>query len=1704
MSAPALASVVALLAFLLPIVTATSTLRVDKPFAKDYPRSSRKRASSGRLLLAPDGNLRDICSDATGQYLYAAEWPGYIYRSNNYGRSWNVSESINAQWTGIASSSSGQFLAAAIHGGGIYTSADYGVTWNVTTALSDIRWSGITSDGSGQNLAACWGLGNITVSNDGGRSWHNSGAPVDSWMEVVSDLSGAHLYATTFGGYLYRSADSGQTWASVQLLSDFSASSTLATSGDGQVVAVPFYSGPVFVSTDYGVSFDQVTTGNNFWTSVAVDSNVGNQIALTNGLGTVSISTSYGQNWTVLQAPDYPWQTITSSADGQYLAAAFEGSDSIFMSPDFGATWTQYEADSTQYNWIAVVSDAAGEQLASIVYGGYIYGSSDYGSTWTRCTAPYGFWYALAATQNLTTLVAAQNYGAAYRSTDSGATWTTIAALPLAAWSGVAMTGNGSHMAAAVMGGGIWVSGDGGATWARSSAPSSSWTSLSASAASSYFVAVQGGAASNNYSYVYLSADYGRTWQRTNEYSSAWVSVSADATGKDVLAATSGGPLYYSSSYGATWRQLSPPGFYTWTSVALNATGELVLTASIDGGVWLSFDSGALWNLTTLSASLLWQGVATDRSGSRIAAIASGNAGQGGIYASASYGVRWTQAAVTEAATTCAAGYIVAGVLCVPCAAGSTAPAGTSTSCTPCAPGSYASVAGAAYCLTCPLNTYAAHAGATSCTSCAAGSVTDDTGATRAADCRNSGGVIVLGLVCLVLSALLVNVYLCYGRLSRVSLFRKRHLVQPSLHRLAQAQLSSDLLVALDSFLATALQSASLQALAAGRAVVFVCAAVVAMFVSVLGALVYGLAHLLFVSLVLYRGYATYVDLPRDFREVVRRLFDAFGVRGVAYPFVAVGGALAESDVDFTAVEAACDGGLAGQYLLLYLVLVGLVLIVVRSELQVLWKLGVEPVLTRTWSHLLALSKRQDVEHAHRRVASGLYAAGAATATLLLYLVPAPRKWVQFALGYVYVFRFFDTDGRHRSNDNCSDADTLLAVVTSAYVYALLLPALVLLAVYVLPGFGHRLPPIASNMAPPAATGAATSLDHVAAGSASDFDASYVQFSERPSLHQPPTPSKAAEAEAEADPAGCLATVNRHLDGVYALCSVVGGADWFVAHGTTTFLREAVFVPQMHALITVFAAAAAAPLSSPSAVASVAARGAGPARVMQHVQDEARTAPKMFVPRVAWLGMLRPYEPPAALRTEAETHYAQRFTWAKDHNAGMTFTLMVMEVRACLAAVLRTSPTSWTYALVVKPLSYVVFCQLCTQYGRVFWGHVLRAYALYAGVSLGVWTNATVDAYDVLHDYLRFQRLVYAVAAPHHGVAAASSERGSDASGSDASSYYEPRGTATTLGTAATSVDGSDVVAQIAAEHQRFHRLQHSAGDALQRAVYDDLPGAFQRYLFAVQSPRLALLQLVPAFTVWAVFAVELHARLPLFVFSPRLRALLPPLWDTGAFARARQLLVDEYHFWHSRGAARPTGGEPASATASVDSTLDIGDAVLVTPVRAWEVYALGVYLWARRSRLVEYFVVLMLTAAGCAVVFSGDVHRSDDDAVGSTDDGAGENDAVLGLLGFCIFLLVASGLCHSLVYLLRLHRWLFPRYRRSLAAGDAALSDGGGGGSRGGSEATVGYATTSSSIASTVNPMLAATAAAAVGAAAVAIAEPVDEKAAYASPSAV
>jgi hypothetical protein len=52
-----------------------------------------------------------------------------------------------------------------------------------------------------------------------------------------------------------------------------------------------------------------------------------------------------------------------------------------------------------------------------------------------------------------------------------------------------------------------------------------------------------------------------------------------------------------------------------------------------------------------------------------------------------------------------------------------------------------------------------------------------------------------------------------------------------------------------------------------------------------------------------------------------------------------------------------------------------------------------------------------------------------------------------------------------------------------------------------------------------------------------------------------------------------------------------------------------------------------------------------------------------------------------------------------------------------------------------------------------------------------VWTEATVDAYDVLHDYLR---LVYAVAA-------ASSERGSDASGSDASSYYEPRGTATTL-----------------------------------------------------------------------------------------------------------------------------------------------------------------------------------------------------------------------------------------------------------------------------------------------------------------------------------
>ncbi|MEI7785873.1 MAG: hypothetical protein WCK08_15895, partial [Betaproteobacteria bacterium] len=76
-----------------------------------------------------------------------------------------------------------------------------------------------------------------------------------------------------------------------------------------------------------------------------------------------------------------------------------------------------------------------------------------------------------------------------------------------------------------------------------------------------------------------------------------WLSVGADASGKQWVASTAGGQIFYADTRQANWKWAQVGALGQGTRVAISADGSsLVATASGNtGGVWMSSDLGATW-----------------------------------------------------------------------------------------------------------------------------------------------------------------------------------------------------------------------------------------------------------------------------------------------------------------------------------------------------------------------------------------------------------------------------------------------------------------------------------------------------------------------------------------------------------------------------------------------------------------------------------------------------------------------------------------------------------------------------------------------------------------------------------------------------------------------------------------------------------------------------------------------------------------------------------------------------------------------------------------------------------------------------------------------------------------------------------------------------------------------------------------------------
>ncbi|NOU47172.1 MAG: T9SS type A sorting domain-containing protein [Bacteroidales bacterium] len=535
----------------------------------------------------------------TGSGLYGLG----AFRSSDDGATW---ENLNGISNIISMATIGDTLIASSNDG-IFQSTNNGDSWTESDYPgTNSSPNAVVTDGT---IVYAGGYGGFYVSLDYGLTWiarHNNNFPGIS-LPYVPDIqslafSGSYLYAGTAGKGIYRSADLGLTWATVN--------SGLGT--PGQLSGRSFSSlavngNDIFAGTIGQGVFRLLNNGTN-WTNEMTGFPAGNSrfirslmikeseiYAGTNG-GLFKSNNTGTINWVSTGG------TMSNQTFHHLLLKGTEifsgvSSKGVFVSTDNSSTWSSANYGLSGLSTRRLVH-GIGNEIIAATYEGMIYSSTDNGLNWNAGNISAEAGPCLSGTS---LFVGTQ--GDAYRSTDNGGTWELLPQFYETTW-GPAYTflskgdtifaGAGSQL-------GAYYSTDDGNTWNGTSGiwnlnPNGGWPtvlSLTANGSKMYAGTVNG---------VFKSADNGINWTSCNPAMANIPIMAIVSNSTYIFAGTANiyeDPnldaigIYRSGDNGVSWQAVNTGlGNLDIRSLVINGSD---IYAGTKSGIYKSTDNGANW-----------------------------------------------------------------------------------------------------------------------------------------------------------------------------------------------------------------------------------------------------------------------------------------------------------------------------------------------------------------------------------------------------------------------------------------------------------------------------------------------------------------------------------------------------------------------------------------------------------------------------------------------------------------------------------------------------------------------------------------------------------------------------------------------------------------------------------------------------------------------------------------------------------------------------------------------------------------------------------------------------------------------------------------------------------------------------------------------------------------------------------------------------
>ena len=378
-----------------------------------------------------------------------------------------------------------------------------------------------------------------------------------AWVSGLQFDRDGRLFASTRGGP-YRSTDHGATWAQTNLIGSPSITSFVIDSSNHLYVTT--YDG-IHHSSDHGESWRQTftvdrTRWDSFLPRLLAVSRSGDLLG--KGREGIYRSSDRGRSWDTLRAglPN-PVAVIAGlvAPGGEIFITT--GRNGVLRSTDNGASWEQLHRGLPTGAPVVYHSIVAGPDGRLFLADAYVvYVSTDNGESWRQSdnVSTYGLFvdpagraYSFVGNPQVV-LIPPQKF-TLRRSTDGGATWTTISDRRFHA---IASRGDGELIASVA--GNVLHSSDGGATWQESS------TGLANFGVDALTTAPDGSAYLARHARIFRTTDHGETWLMMSDTLGERVNVLISTRTGHLLAGTSGteagrdGRIWRSTDHGASWR----------------------------------------------------------------------------------------------------------------------------------------------------------------------------------------------------------------------------------------------------------------------------------------------------------------------------------------------------------------------------------------------------------------------------------------------------------------------------------------------------------------------------------------------------------------------------------------------------------------------------------------------------------------------------------------------------------------------------------------------------------------------------------------------------------------------------------------------------------------------------------------------------------------------------------------------------------------------------------------------------------------------------------------------------------------------------------------------------------------------------------------------------------------------------------------------